>query len=162
MDRNLLNLVASLLIPVSVFAAKAAFAAAHPYEFHANAKMVHQVYGPIEKTYGYMNVMTDAHGKGTVNVMFSNGSRLNSARFNARVKFLNTSGTVIKEEIYNRWLPATEFQDAIEGKVSKPINLSNFDSIEVEFYLSDFLDQGDATRSDINATGSQTVGYRQN
>ena len=162
MSEYLLYLATVLLISVSVFALNPAQAASHQIDFHNASRMVHKNYGPVDKAYGLMTLTTDSNGKGAINVMFSNGSRLNSARFNARVKFLNTSGTVIKEEIYNQWLPATEFQDAIEGKVSKPIDLSNFDSIEVEFYLSDFLDQGDATRGDINATGSQTVGYRQN
>ncbi len=69
--------------------------------------------------------------------MFSNGNRFNSARFNACVKFLDASGTVISEEYFDHWLAATEFEDAIEGKVTKTLILSNFDSIQVDFYLTD-------------------------
>ena len=63
-------------------------AASLPFEFHADAVMTHERYGPVEDAYGYMNVITDGNGKGTINVMFSNASALERAQFNARVRFL--------------------------------------------------------------------------
>lgn len=56
------------LIPLAVFAWKQAFAVSHPYEFHADARMAHVVLGPVAKTYGYMNVVTDPRGNGIINV----------------------------------------------------------------------------------------------
>jgi len=122
---------------MSLWIANAAFAATHPYEFHADARMQHEKLGPIENAYGYTIVATDANGNGSINVMFSNGSSLDGARFNARVKFLDASGQVIKEENFGRWIAAADSQGAMESKVSKPLKFSNFARIEVEFYLSD-------------------------
>ena len=137
MNEYILILAAAVLIPLAVFTSKLANAASHPYEFHADAKMKHESLGPVEKTYGYMNVVTDTDGKGTINVMFSNGSQLPGARFNARVKFMDASGSVIKEEYFNQWIDASGYVEAVESKVTKPLNLSDFDSIKVDFYLSD-------------------------
>ena len=69
--------------------------------------------------------------------MFSNGNSRHSALFNARVKFLDAAGAVIREEYFNHWLGAAEYDEAIEGKVTKPLPLADFESIQVDFYLSD-------------------------
>lgn len=131
------SLVAAILLPLALLGSQTAAAAPHPFEFHADARMQHELYGPIEQAYGYMNIVTDDKGKGTINVMFSNGSGLDLAQFNARVKFLNTAGAIIKEEYFDCWMDAEGLQEAIECKVTKPLPLSNFDAVEVDFYLSE-------------------------
>ena len=133
-------LIAGMLLAIASFISNSAFAVSHPYDFHVDAKMVHKNHGPVENAYGYMNIITNDNGSGTINVMFSNGSRLNLARFNARVKFLNASGSVIKEEHFGHRISAASFTGAVERKVSKPLTVSNFDSIQVDFYLSDIPD----------------------
>ena len=131
------SLVAALLLPLALLGSKTAGAAPHPFEFHADARMQHELYGPIEQAYGYMNVVTDENGNGSINVMFSNGSGLDLAQFNARVKFLDSAGAIIREEYFDCWMDAEGLQEAIECKVTKPLSLSNFDAVEVDFYLSE-------------------------
>ncbi len=137
MNKTVLKLSATLLIPLWVFTANLVWAVSHPYEFHADARMAQKGYGPIDKVYGYMNVITDESGNGTINVMFSNGSQLNQAQFNARVKFLDASGVVIREELFDGWVPGRGIDGASESKLTKPLPLTEFDAIQVEFYLSD-------------------------
>jgi len=138
------KLVAAALLPLALLISIPAAAASHPFEFHADASMQHEQYGPIEQAYGYMNVVTDDNGNGTINVMFSNGSGLDLAQFNARVKFLDTAGAIVKEEYFDCWMDAEGLREAIECKVTKPLSLSNFDSVEVDFYLSE-IDELNAT-----------------
>jgi hypothetical protein len=137
MNKTMIKIASICLLPLSLLGSRQVFAAAHAYNFHADARMVHQDLGPVEKAYGYMNVVTDTDGSGIINVMFSNGSQLDWARFNARVKFLNAVGSVIKEENFDHRIGAAGNQGAIERKVSKPLAVSDFDSIQVDFYLTD-------------------------
>jgi len=137
MNKTLLKIASICLVPLCLLGSRQAFAVAHPYDFHADARMVHQNLGPVEKAYGYMNVVTDTDGQGIINVMFSNGSQLNGARFNARVKFLDAAGAIIKEEVFDHRIGAAGNEGAIERKVTKPLALSNFESIQVDFYLTD-------------------------
>ncbi len=130
-------LIAGILLALASLIGNSASAVSHPYDFHTDAKMVHKSYGPVDKAYGYMNVITNDRGNGVINVMFSNGSSLNLARFNARVVFLSASGSVIKEEHFGHRISAAGYSGAVERKVSKPLTVSNFDSIRVDFYLSD-------------------------
>ena len=132
---NILNMVLPLL--VSLFASLPASAVGHPYDFAVDARMPIHDQDAVTKTYGFMTLVTDGEGNGTIDVMFSNGNNAHSARFNARVKFLDTDGTVIREEYFDHWLAAAEFDEAIEGKVTKHLPLSDFESIQVDFFLSD-------------------------
>lgn len=138
------NLVAALLLPLILLGSLAASAASHPFEFHADARMQHERHGPVDQAYGYMNVITDANGNGSITVMFSNGSGLNLEQFNARVKFLDTAGAIIKEEYFDCWMDAEGLREAIECKVTKPVSVSSFESVEVDFYLSE-IDDSNAT-----------------
>lgn len=137
MNKTMLKIASICLLPLSLLASRQALAVAHPYDYHADARMIHQNLGPVEKAYGYMNVVTDTNGNGIINVMFSNGSQLNWARFNARVKFLDAAGSVIKEETFDQRIAAAGNEGAIERKVTKSLAVSNFDSIQVEFFLTD-------------------------
>lgn len=125
---------------VLLTAAVSVSAASHPFEFHADARMHHESIGPIEQAYGYMNIVTDDGGNGTINVMFFNGSGRDLAQFNARVKFLDRAGTVVREEKFDCWLDAEGLNEAIECKVTKPLSLITFESVEVDFFLSE-IDQ---------------------
>ena len=128
---------AALSIPITLISASPSHAASHPFEFHADAVMTHERFGPIEDAYGYMNVITDGNGKGTINVMFSNGSALDRAQFNARVRFLNAGGRVVQEEVFDCWIDAEGLREAGECKVSQPLSVIGFDTVEVDFYLTD-------------------------
>ena len=128
---------AALSIPITMISAAPSLAASQPFEFHADAVMMHERYGPVEDAYGYMNVITDGNGKGTINVMFSNGSELERAQFNARVKFLNASGKIVQVEVFDCWIDAEGLREAGECKVSQPLRVTGFDAVEVDFYLTD-------------------------
>ena len=112
-------------------------AASHPFEYHADARMQHESLGPVDQAYGYLNIVTDDGGNGTINVMFFNGSGLDLAQFNAHVRFLDAAGSVIEEQHFDCWLDAAGLQEAIECKVTKPLSRSDFDSIQVDFFLSE-------------------------
>ena len=141
MNEYLLVIIATLLSIGSMLFSNMAHAAPKPFEFHADAKMAHATHGQVDKTYGYLYIEGDETGRGTINVMFSNGNEKNWARFNARVQFLNRAGKVIKEERFESWLDAADYNDAVERRVSKPLRISDFDSIQVDFYLSDISDR---------------------
>ena len=127
----------ALSIPITLISASPSFAASQAFEFHADATMTHELYGPVDNAYGYMNVVTDGNGKGTINVMFSNASELAQAQFNARVRFLNSRGKVVQVEIFDCWIDAEDLREAGECKVSQPLRVTGFDSVEVDFYLTD-------------------------
>lgn len=133
---NIIKLTLAMPVLLALLASQPASAVGYPFEFSTDAKMTYRSEAAIEKAYGLMTVVTDQKGNGTINVMFSNGSRSTSARFNARVKFLDQSGAVIREEYFDHWLAAAEFDEAIEGKVTKAMTSADFESIQVDFYLS--------------------------
>ena len=137
MNKKIGYITAILAVLLPLLGSQPVLAVGHPYEFTADARMKNNGAAPIDKAYGFMTVFTDRNGSGTIDVMFSNGNRAHSARFNARVKFLDTDGTVIREEYFDHWLAAAEFDEAIEGKVTKHLPLSDFESIQVDFFLSD-------------------------
>ena len=112
-------------------------AASVQIDFHHASRMMHKEQGPVDKAYGLMTLTTDSNGKGMINIMFSNRSRIDGALFNARVIFLDASGAVINQQHFARRIAAAGLGGAVEGKISKPLTLSNFDSIRVEFFLSD-------------------------
>ncbi len=126
-----------LLLPMSMLAWGQAAAVNHAYEFHADARMEHATRGHLENAYGYMYAVTDKKGHGAISVMFSNGSRRRAAQFNARVKFVDANGTMIKEEYFTRRIAAAGRDGAVERKLVRAISLSGFESIEVDFYLTD-------------------------
>lgn len=126
-----------LFLPAVALTSIQAEAAGHPFEFHADGKMASGSQKPVDGAYGYMNVTTNKKGQGLVSVMFSNGNRSNQARFNARVRFLDTDGSLVREELFDRWMSAASGLEAIESKQSKRLDLAEIESVEVEFFLSD-------------------------
>jgi len=137
MREKLTIFAASLWIPLALSAPAQAIAASGAYEFHADATMVHERIGPVENAYGYMNVVTDGNGTGTINVMFSNGSELDRAQFNARVRLLNARGKLLQEAHFDCWIDAEGLREPGECKVSQPLSLRGIESVEVDFYLTD-------------------------
>jgi hypothetical protein len=113
-------------------------AAGNPnYEYHLNAAMQHADIGSVKDAYGYVYVVTDKKGHGVIRVMFSNGTSLDHVRFNARVKFLDAHGALIREEYFERRIEAASADGAAERSLSKLADLSEFATVEVDFFLSD-------------------------
>jgi hypothetical protein len=155
--------IVALLLSVPVFVANPALAAAEAYEFHADANMAHKSRGPVDKAYGYMNIVSAANGKLIINVMFSNGNESKWARFNARVKFLSASGRVIKEENFERWIAAAGGNGASEHRISKGLTSPDFKSVKVDFYLSDVPDKTFVAKSvSEKYLASNATGYLPN
>ncbi len=142
-----------LLLPMLLLAWGQAAAVNHAYEFHADASMQHATRGPVENAYGYMYALTDKNGHGAISVMFSNGNQRQAAQFNARVKFVDAKGSVIKEEHFTRRIAAAGSDGAVERKLVRVIRLSGFESIEVDFYLTD------VAQAEVSASAA-TVGLQ--
>ena len=138
MNKYLVKILTTLLI--SIFGTGMCWAAEHPVDIHHHAKMVYADYGPVDKTYGYLNIVTNENGSGMINVMFSNGRQTDWVKFNARVKFLDATGQVIKELNLHRWIGSAGSEGAAERKITKPLKISNFETIEVDFYLTETQD----------------------
>jgi hypothetical protein len=128
-----------LLLPLLLLTCGPAAAVGNNYEYHADARMQHASRGTVKDAYGYVYVVTDKKGHGVIRVMFSNGTPLHHARFNASVKFLDASGTLIREEHFERRIEAAGFHGAAEHRLTRLVDLAEFASIRVEFFLSDIL-----------------------
>lgn len=136
--KNILSMkLPQLLISACALVFSQAFALAQPWDFQADARMYLQDYGPVEDAYGLVYLETDGNGDGVITVMFSNASEVELARFNARVRFLDTHGGLLGEEHFDCWIDSAGYVEANECKLSRPLSQAGFDSIEVDFYLSD-------------------------
>jgi hypothetical protein len=131
------KITATITAALMVIASGTAAARNATYEYHADAPMRHASGISIENAYGYAYVVTDKKGHGVIRVMFSNGSPLHYARFNAHVAFLDVDGGVIREEHFDRQIEAADVQGAAESRVSKLVDLTDFASVKVDFFLSD-------------------------
>ena len=135
MKSHLLKILLGTLISIS--GSSLSWAVDHPVDIHRHAKMAYLDFGPVDKTYGYLNIVTNQNGKGMINVMFSNGRQTDWVKFNARVTFFDESGVIIKEANLHRWVGSASSEGAAERKVSKPFNAPSFDKVEVEFYMTE-------------------------
>ena len=133
MNKYIIKILAATLISIT----GVSWAFEHPVDIHHHGKMVFEDFGPVNKTYGYLNIVTNEEGKGMINVMFSNGRQTDWVKLNARVKFLDESGAVITESNIHRWMESAGPEGAAEQKVTTPLKVAEFDAIEVEFYLTE-------------------------
>jgi hypothetical protein len=131
------KIYAMLLLPLVILTCGQAVASKANFEYHADARMQHASQGAVNDAYGYVYVVTDKKGHGVIRVMFSNGTALDHAQFNARVKFLDADGLLVREEHFERRIEAAGFHGAAERSFSKLVDLSEFASVRVDFYLSD-------------------------
>ena len=134
---NLDKIYAILLLPLLLLTCGQAVGGNANFEYHADARMQHATQGSVKDAYGYVYVVTDKKGHGVIRVMFSNGTPLDHARFNASVKFLDADGALIREEHFERRIEAAGFHGAAERSLTKLVDLSEFASVRVDFYLSD-------------------------
>ena len=134
--KNYLPRISLVLLPVMLLA-WGHVGAAEVSEFHADARMRHAQHGDFDNAYGYLYALVDGKGRAAVNVMFSNGDRSRSAQFNARVRFVDSDGKVVEEQHFSGRLTAASEEGAAERRLLRVIELQGFDSIEVDFYLTD-------------------------
>jgi hypothetical protein len=125
-----------------------ALASQQTYEFHHDARMQDQAGGLVKNAYGYVYVATDKKGHGVIRVMFSNGTRLDNARFNAQVRFLDADGGLIRNESFSDRVQAAGADGAAERRLSKLVDLTEFASLQVKFFLSDIPGFSDSQASD--------------
>ena len=137
MNKVRLKINTLLLLPLLLLTCGQASAVSDNYEYHADARMQHATRGSVKDAYGYVYVVTDKKGHGVIRVMFSNGSSLDYARFNASVKFIDADGTLIREEHFERRIEAAGFHGAAERRLTRLVDLAEFASVRVEFFLSD-------------------------
>jgi hypothetical protein len=116
---------------------ESAFAAQPAYEFHHDARMQLQTGVEIDNAYGYVYVATDMKGHGVIQVMFSNGTRLDYARFNAQVNFLDADGALIHQERFSHRIEAAGVDGAAERRYSKLVELNEFATLKIELYLDE-------------------------
>ena len=107
------------------------------YEYHHDAVMQLQTGDSIQGAHGYVYVATDKKGHGVIQVMFSNATRLDNARFNAQVRFFDAEGTLLREEWFSRHIAAADNDGAAEDRLSRLVDLSEFATLKIELYLSD-------------------------
>ena len=155
--KNLLSHAMLALLPLLLLTWGQAAAVNHAYEFQADARMQHATLGPVEKAYGYMYALTDKKGHGAISVMFSNGNRHQAGQFNARVSFVGADGSVIREEHFTRRMDVAGSDGPVEGKIVRVIRLSGFESIEVDFYLTDPMQSADSASASAASPGSFTT-----
>lgn len=137
MDKILLKLTLALFTVLAVLGLNQVYAASTPLEYHADARMRHVDGTAVDQTYGYLRVIADGSGHGLVDVMFSNGNSQLKARFNARVEFRDAGGRIVREEHFACRLGRAGSGGTRECKVSRMLKRSWFDSVEVDFYLTD-------------------------
>ena len=99
--------------------------------------MRHATGDDVNNAYGYVYVVTDKKGHGVIRVMFSNGTSLHQARFNARIRFLDADGKLIRTEKFDYRIEAAGLQGAAERRLTKLVDLTEFADIEVDFFVSD-------------------------
>ena len=129
------GLAAALLLLLTAIGAGRA-QAGPGYEYLADARMQHTGNG-IDNAYGLVHLVTDHKGRGFIRVLFSNGTELDHVQFNAQVKLLDADGRVVREEWFDRRLEAAGQLGAAEREITRLLDLEAFESMQVEFFLSD-------------------------
>ena len=138
--KNISMKILSLLMLIALTGLSPVSLASSAEEFHYSAGMKYDDYGPVAKTHGYLRIISDASGYGLIDVMFSNHNPAIHALFNAHVRLLDASGQVLNQTHFNCRVGDPSGDAASECKVSKPLRPVLFDSVEVDFYLSDVPD----------------------
>ncbi len=131
------GLLAFLLLPVLWFSCGQAVASHPAWEYHADAAMQLENGNRVEQAYGYAYVVTDKRGHGVIRGLFSNGSSLHHALFNARIRFLDEAGRLIRVETFEDRIEAAGTDGAAERQLTKLVDLTEFADVEVDFFLSD-------------------------
>ncbi len=157
MNKYRLKVLAGFLILGLTLTLNSAYGETHPYIFQTHAKMLDKYREPVDRAYGLINIVNDDNGEGRIEVMFSNGSNIDWVKFNVHVIFLNASGQVLKDEHIYRWLDAANEEGASERKVSKPLSVTDFNSVEVEFYLSDVPYTEDASSEGVDVVRAYSI-----
>jgi hypothetical protein len=133
MKRSTLLICAALLL---VFA-QASFADRKTFEYHHDAVMQLHSGDPLQGAHGYVYVATDMKGHGVIQVMFSNATRVDNARFNAQLKFFAADGALLREEWFSQHIAAADHDGAAEDRLSRLVDLDEFATLKVNLYLTD-------------------------
>ena len=137
MGKILSKMKSGLLILLPLIGLGPAYAAPPLEEHHVDARMQYLDRGAIASTYGYLRVFKDQSGNALIETMFANGNPAIDALFNAGIRLLDASGRVLHRVELKCPLSAGDVDEATECKVSKSLRHIAFDTVEVDFYLSD-------------------------
>ncbi len=130
-----LYLGTALLVLLSLVFMGSAQAASWPYSYQADALLEQANGEPAADARAYLEIRSYRPGEGRITLVFANGSRSADARFNARIRFLDEDGDVLREEHFESRLGAADSDGAFERQLTRTLRVEAFTSIDTEFYL---------------------------
>lgn len=130
-----LYLGTALLLGLSLLFLGTAQAASWPYSYQADALLQQANGQPADDARAYLEIRSYRPGEGRITLVFANGSRSAAARFNARIRFLDKDGDVLREEHFESRLGAADTDGAFERMLTRTLRIDEFARIDTEFYL---------------------------
>ena len=130
-----LYLGTAVLLALSLLFLGTAQAASWPYHYQADALLEQPNGQPAGDARAYLEIRSYRPGEGRITLVFANGSRSSVARFNARIRFLDADGKVLREEHFESRLGAADSEGAFERMLSRALRVEAFARVDAEFYL---------------------------
>ena len=130
-----LYLGTALLVAFSLLFLSSAQASSYPYRYHADAQLQQANGEAAEDARAFLEIRSYRPGEGRITLVFANASRHGDARFNARIRFLDKDGEVLREEHFESRLGAADADGAFERQLSRALRVEGFERIDAEFYL---------------------------
>ncbi len=124
-----------LLVLLSLMFLGTAQAASWPYSYQADALLQQANGEPADDARAYLEIRSYRPGEGRITLVFANGSRSAAARFNARIRFFDEDGDLLREEHFESRLGAADTDGAFERRLTRTLRVDEFASIDTEFYL---------------------------
>lgn len=130
-----LYLGTAALLVMSLLFLGTAQATSWPYTYHADALLEQANGQAASDARAYLEIRSYRPGEGRITLVFANGSRSSAARFNARIRFLDANGEVLREEHFESRLGAADTDGAFERRLSRALRVDDFARVDAEFYL---------------------------
>ena len=132
-----LYLGTALLLALSLLFLGTAQAASWPYRYQADALLEQPNGQPASDARAYLDIRSYRPGEGRITLVFANGSRSSAAGFNARIRFLDADGELLREEHFESRLGKADTEGAFERMLSRALRVDAFARVEVEFFLDE-------------------------
>lgn len=130
-----LYLGTALLVALSLLLLGTAQAASWPYRYQTDAQLEQPNGQPANDARAFLEIHSFRPGEGRITLVFANGSRSSAARFNARVRFYDEDGELLREEHFESRLGAADADGAFERRLSRALRVEEFARVDTEFYL---------------------------